>query len=109
MSRNRFGKRGVWRDPHMDVTAVAPAKAPRTLEPPPRIVHPTVKAPEWKCWRVVRLFTKQGEVCLEDIGSFGGVVDAVRMLSREQGKARVLDPNGKVYADNYQPLEARER
>jgi hypothetical protein len=105
--KNRFGKRGVWRDRHMNVTAVAPAKAAKVVQPPQRVAHTVVKAPERKYWRVVRLYMNQGDVQVEDIGAFDDAVNALRMLPRERWKARVLNPEGGVYADNYQPMEER--
>ena len=94
----------------MDVSA-GPATV-ATVRPsppaPPRWAHPVQKAPERKCYRVIRMFRQRGTFEFEDIGAFVEAGNALRMLDREIGKARVLDPNGKVYSDNWQPIETRE-
>lgn len=79
-------------------------------EPEPAIVrihHPVTKAPEYRCYRVVRHFRRDDCVEFEDIGAFKDPLPALRMLDAELGRARILDPNGRVYSDNLQTMETR--
>lgn len=84
--------------------ATAPIEEAPTLA---RVRHPVIKAPQYKCYRVIRHFRQGGWTQFEDIGAFYSAVDAALMLAREEGNARVLDPRGKVFADNFQPIEER--
>lgn len=83
------------------------AKMPPAIlsEPPARIHHPVLKAPQRKCYRALRFW--KGEAYGEDIG-FGTKDQALAILRRELGWAIVVDPNGKRIAYNWQPLEVRD-
>ena len=56
---------------------------------------------------MVRHFRQGGAIQFEDIGAFRTPVQALLMTTREAGRARVLDPDGRVYSDNGQPIEER--
>lgn len=94
---------------HLDVSAGPSTVATCAPPPPPvqRIAHPVVTAPANKCYRVIRLYLMGDVVGIEDIGAFREPGGALVMSTREQGRARVLDPNGKVYSDNLQRMEQR--
>lgn len=85
------------------VATCAPAPAPAIV----RIHHPAIPAPEFKCYRVVRYYQQDGLVQSETIGWSKLPTQALLLIDREIGKARVLDPNGKPFSDNYQPMETR--
>jgi hypothetical protein len=76
-------------------------------DPPARVAHPVIQRSYLKCYRVVRLFTGPHGLSLEDIGAFKSPESAIAMSIRERGRARVFDPNGKLYTDNLQPIESR--
>ena len=117
MSRRRPGisrSHGAlgWMSPHLDVSA-GPATVATVRPAPPAMVkvhHPAVKAPEWKCYRVIRLYRRSGQALtdFEDIGRFKTHGAALVCLNTEDGCARVLDPNGRVLADNFRQIETRE-
>lgn len=79
---------------------------PITFAPPPRVVHPVVKAPEHKCYRVIRLFLLDGRLDIEDIG-YGDARHAIALCTSEEWRAQVLEPNGRVHIDNLRTLEER--
>jgi len=89
-----------------DAAEQEPSTGPAS-SPPARVRHPVTRAPSWKCYRVVRHYRQGGVLQFEDIGAFHDAMPALTMLTREVGKARILDPQGKVYADNWQPIEER--
>jgi len=112
MSRRRpgisrsHGKLG-WMSKHLDVSAGPATTATCQPVPSPAIVrvhHPAIKAPEYKCYRVLRRFLLDKEMAFEDIGAFKGLSAALILSSREQGFAVVLDPNGKQVSWNGQPI-----
>jgi hypothetical protein len=72
-----------------------------------RVHHPAIPAPSYKCYRVVRDFMMGDILRMETIGAFKTADPAMAMLQREKGRARVVDPNNKVYSDNLQPTERR--
>jgi hypothetical protein len=73
-----------------------------------RIHHPAITPPQYLCYRVVRRYRPLGGFTqVEDIGAFHSPLKAAEMLAREIGRAQVLDPRGKVWADNLQPIEER--
>jgi hypothetical protein len=72
-----------------------------------RVSHPAIKAPEYKCYRVIRRFKVNGVVEFEDIGAFKTMEPALAMIRREQGWASVSDLNGKRIAYNWRPMETR--
>jgi hypothetical protein len=72
-----------------------------------RIVHPVVAAPERKCFRVIRLFLNHGAVGIEDIGFAATAAPALAISTREQWRAQVLDPDGRIYSDNWRHMERR--
>lgn len=83
--------------------AAAGRAAAQAVEP---IAHPVVPAPERKCYRVIRLFSREGHLCLEDIGS-GSVQEAMAIQTSERWRAQTLDPNGRIYSDNWREMERR--
>lgn len=70
-----------------------------------RIHHPAIKAPEFKCYRVIRRW--ESEECGEDIGFARTEAEACRLMNREQGWAIVVNPNNRRVAYNFQPMETR--
>ncbi len=94
----------------MDVSA-GPATVPtvRQADPNPivRVYHPVVKAAEHRCFRVVRMFNVNGRIDNEHIGAFKDPIDAMTFLDTEQGRARIVGPDGKTYADNWRRIEKR--
>jgi hypothetical protein len=86
-----------------------PPDDPIVPEPAPeRIHHPAITAPAYLCYRVVRRYRQRGGFTeVEDIGAFHSPLQAADMLAKEIGRAQVLDPRGKVWADNLQPIEER--
>lgn len=70
-----------------------------------RVHHLAIKAPEHKCFRVVRRW--KDEEYGEDIGFFRTSVEACRLMNRELAWAIVIDPNGKRSAHNFQPMTHR--
>lgn len=98
-----------WTRRHLDVSAGPASVATCPLPPAPiaRIEHPVIQAPAHKCYRVIRLYLMGDIQGIEDIGAFREPAPALQLIAREEGRARVLDPNGKVYADNWQKLERR--
>lgn len=70
-----------------------------------RIYHPAVKAPEHKCYRVIRRW--KGEAFGEDIGFRRTETEAVLLMNRELGWAIVIDPNGRRKAHNFQAMTER--
>lgn len=81
------------------------AERVRQAESLKRIHHPAIKAPEFKCYRVIRRW--QDEEYGEDIGFSRLQAEALMVMNREQGWAIVLDPQGKRIAWNGQTMEAR--
>lgn len=76
--------------------------------PPPAIVrvhHPAIKAPEHKCYRVIRRW--KGEDFGECIGFSRTEAEALFLLNKELGWAIVVDPNEKRSAFNFQPMTSR--
>lgn len=77
----------------------------RHAAPAERIHHQAIKAPEHKCYRVVRRW--KNEEYGEDIGWLGTYEHALWVMNRELGWAIVLDRNGKRIGHNFQPMETR--
>jgi hypothetical protein len=89
---------------------VAPRVATCAPAPPPAIVrihHPAIPAPEFKCYRVVRYYKQHDLVEVETIGWSRLPTPALQLMGCEIGKARVLDPNGRIFSDNGMPMESR--
>lgn len=114
---DRWNRRhGFWRTREVDASVVALATraaedgvaAARAAQVRARVHHPVTKAPEWKCYRVIRRFTVHGELCFEDIGSCKTHGEALAISTHEAGHAVILDPNNKTLGTNGQPIEARE-
>ncbi len=85
--------------------AAAQARERRAMT---KIHHPAVQGPSWKCYRVVRLYRRRGLIESEDLSRGTAIAaPALMVMTRELGRARVLDPNGNVVADNLQPIEDR--
>jgi hypothetical protein len=82
---------------------IARARA-RLAEATQRRFHPAVPAPEHKCYRVIRRFTRNGTMDFEDIGATKTLGEALAISIREQGYATILDPNGKPASYNGQPM-----
>lgn len=72
-----------------------------------RVYHPAIKAPEHKCFRVVRRW--KNEEYGEDIGYRRTQGEALILMNRELGWARVVNPNGKPIAFNGQPMTEKPR
>jgi len=72
-----------------------------------RISHPAIKAPEYKCFRVLRRFKTAEGLDFEDIGKVKTVAAALEISIHEIGYAVVLDPNNKQVSYNGQPMETR--
>lgn len=108
--RNYRGDHG-WRDRsylHGEEPAV-PVSAPAAIADAPiqRIAHPVVQTTHSRWFRVIRLFETRDGLHVEDIGEFPQLADAITLGTREIGRVRVLNPNGKVVTDNGQPIESR--
>lgn len=87
---------------HMDAARAADAKA---LE---RIDHPVIDVTPGGMWfRVQRVYRSRDGQHAEFIGEFRRQADALLMHRRERGRARVIDPRGKVIADNWHQVEVR--
>jgi hypothetical protein len=71
------------------------------------IAHPTIAAPRHKCYRAIRYVKRNGLLDVEDIGWARSPVPLHAIINREIGRARIIDPNNKVYADNLHPIEER--
>jgi hypothetical protein len=82
---------------------IAAAKA-ETFE---RVVHPVIQAPERKCFRVIRLFLLAGHLGSEHIGAASSAREAMAISTSEQWRAQVLDPDDRIYADNWRSMERR--
>lgn len=106
MSRISFGARRMndWCVEHKREQDRLRAPETKAIE---RIAHPTIPTPSRRCYRVIRRYTISDRSSLEDIGAFTDPALAMRMLTREAGRAQVLDPDGKVYADNLRDMERR--
>ncbi len=72
-----------------------------------RVVHPVVAAPERKAFRVIRLFLLKDHLSFEDIGHPANAREALAISTREQWRAQVLNPNGKVFSDKRGEMERR--
>ena len=72
-----------------------------------RRVHPVVETSHSRWFRVIRLFKTRDGLQVEDIGEFPHMTEAILLGSREVGRARVLDGNGKLMSDNGQLIESR--
>lgn len=115
MRLNRWNRRrGTWkpvRPLHLEADdarrAVDPPTPAMIALPPARIVHPTRPAPARKCYRVVRYFRQDDALQFEDLGGYDRPGDALLITTREFGRARVIGPDGKIYSDNWQPIEDR--
>lgn len=71
-----------------------------------RVEHPVVTPPR-RGFRVIRLFLLQGHLSIEDIGQPANAAEAMAISTTERWRAQVLDPEGKVYADNWRQMERR--
>jgi hypothetical protein len=49
----------------------------------------------------------QGHLQIEDIGFGSTPGQAMSIATHEQWRCQVLDPNGKVYSDNWRSMERR--
>src|SRR5258708_6677905 len=110
--RNRWNpEHRAWSPKFMDTSETALATAPAVPAPPEssaRIHHPVIKAPEYKCYRVLRHFSSaSGVLQFEDIGASHSLGDALAISTREQGYAIVVAPTGNTVCYNGQPLETR--
>lgn len=72
-----------------------------------KVVHPAIKAPEHKCYRVIRRYLLHDHIQIEDIGAFSRALGAYDMARKEQGNAIIVDPNNKTIHNNAQPIEVR--
>lgn len=110
-TRDRFA-RGYALPKHLDVSEAALNSLPRPAPapaPPARTHHPVVTTTHSRWFRVIRL-VRLGHVRdtdIEDIGEFPREADAWRFIASEIGNARILDSNGKVLGQNWQPIEVR--
>jgi hypothetical protein len=104
---NRWNhERGTWTSPDAYAN-LPPYQAPTATATLERIAHPVVEAPAFKCYRVIRLFMLQGHLQIEDIGFGSTPGQAMSIATHEQWRCQVLDPNGKVYSDNWRTMERR--
>jgi hypothetical protein len=113
---NRWNKRlGIWMarrradvDERRDQGALEAERAAAAAEAPTKVHHPAVRTPYRKTWRVVRYYRQHDQIQIEDISPGSRVAGpALLIMTRELGRARVLDPDGKVYADNLHAIEDR--
>ena len=108
MSNRYSHKRGSW----MSKDAGHYAQADRDYKPavitlPEKVAHPVVKAPQHKCYRVIRLYVmSDGYLSFEDIG-YGTEREAMDILGSEKWRAQVLNPDGCHHADNWLSMEKR--
>ncbi len=110
-ARGRLNARGVQLSAE-EIAAIereeeARLEAARTRQAKPRerIYHPAIKAPEHKCYRVLRQW--KDSPWREDIAACKTELQAWAVLDREKGWAIVVDPNGKRVAHNGQPMTER--
>jgi len=86
---------------------------PTVPAPSVRVHHPAIEPRHRDRWyRVIRLYRDRDHgLCVEDIGEFPVMTQALIFSTQEQGRARVLAPflggNGKQVSDNGQPIEVR--
>lgn len=107
MSNRYSHDRGSWMSKDASHYQQADAAyTPAAIAEPRYVVHPVVKAPEHKCFRVIRLFKQDNRLAIEDIG-YGTAKQAMAILSTEEWRAQVLDLNGRVHSDNWRALEKR--
>jgi hypothetical protein len=92
---------------HVDADDAKRATDVSPAAPAARVHHLAIPSPQFLCYRVIRQYREHGVTWIEDIGAFGNARLALLLLSTETGRAQVLDPRGKVYADNLQPIEER--
>jgi hypothetical protein len=112
---NRWNKRlGIWMSRRRADTdarrdqALEAERAEAAAAAPTKVHHPAVRAPFQKTWRVVRYYRQHDQIQIEDISPGSRVAGpALLIMARELGRARVLDPDGKVHADNLRPIEDR--
>lgn len=112
MSRRRpgisAGRSSIsWAAKHMTVEPAVATCEPPPAPLPPRIAHPVVEICHARWFRVIRLFRDRDGIGVEHIGEFPDATSAILLGTREVGKARVYDWNGKLVSDNYQPMEFR--